>query len=84
VLALLKLPIRQYPALESATITVTTSYPGARSSLMQGFVTQPISQAVASVDGVDYLTSSSTQGKSLISIRLKHNADSNKALTEIM
>ncbi|MBU6959702.1 MexW/MexI family multidrug efflux RND transporter permease subunit [Pseudomonas sp. CVAP len=84
VLALLKLPIRQYPALESATITVTTSYPGARSSLMQGFVTQPISQAVASVDGVDYLTSSSTQGKSLISIRLKLNADSNKALTEIM
>jgi len=83
-LALLNLPIRQYPQLESATITITTEYPGARSQLMQGFVTQPISQAVASVDGVDYLSSTSTQGKSVISVRLKLNADSNKALTEIM
>ncbi|MEM8119969.1 efflux RND transporter permease subunit, partial [Morganella morganii] len=36
-----KLPIRQYPLLESSTITVTTEYPGASADLMQGFVTQP-------------------------------------------
>ncbi|ALL67616.1 RND multidrug efflux transporter [Paraburkholderia caribensis MBA4] len=84
VLALMKLPIRQYPALESATLTVSTTYPGARSSLMQEFVTQPVAQAVASVDGIDYITSSSTQGKSVVNIRLKLNADSNKAMTEIM
>ncbi|WP_410966924.1 efflux RND transporter permease subunit, partial [Salmonella sp. SAL04277] len=35
-----KLPIRQYPLLESSTITVTTEYPGASADLMQGFVTQ--------------------------------------------
>ncbi|MDI7059396.1 efflux RND transporter permease subunit, partial [Pseudomonas aeruginosa] len=33
-----KLPIRQYPLLESSTITVTTEYPGASADLMQGFV----------------------------------------------
>lgn len=47
--ALSKLPIRQYPQLESATITITTQYPGASAKLMQGFVTQPIAQAVSSV-----------------------------------
>lgn len=30
-----KLPIRQYPLLESSTITVTTEYPGASADLMQ-------------------------------------------------
>ena len=43
-------------------ITVTTVYPGATSDLMQGFITQPIEQAVASAEGIDYMTSSSTQG----------------------
>ena len=34
-----KLPIRQYPLLESSTITISTEYPGASAELMQGFVT---------------------------------------------
>jgi len=82
--ALMNLPIRQYPMLETSTITVTTQYPGASSELMQGFVTQPISQAVASVEGIDYLSSSSTQGRSLVTIRMALNSDSISALTEVM
>ncbi|MFI5018766.1 MAG: efflux RND transporter permease subunit, partial [Dongiales bacterium] len=59
--SLYSLPIRQYPMLSNTVITVTTVYPGASSDLMQGFITQPIAQAVASAEGLDYLTSSSTQ-----------------------
>ena len=51
---------------------------------MQGFVTQPIAQSVATVEGIDYLSSSSTQGRSVITVRMKLNADSNKAMTEVM
>jgi multidrug efflux pump subunit AcrB len=54
------LPIRQYPKLENTVITVTTAYPGASSDLIQGFITQPIEQAVATAEGIDYMTSSST------------------------
>lgn len=79
-----ELPVRQYPLTENTTITITTQYPGASPELMQGFVTQPIAQAVATVENIDYLSSSSTQGRSLITVRMKLNADSNKALTEIM
>ncbi|MBD2810984.1 MexW/MexI family multidrug efflux RND transporter permease subunit [Xenorhabdus sp. Vera] len=82
--ALSKLSIRQYPQLESSTITVTTEYPGASSDLMQGFVTQPISQAVSSVEGVDYLSSSSVQGRSIVTIRMELNRDSTQALTQVM
>ena len=84
VIALLQLPIRQYPMLESSTITVTTNYPGASAELMQGFVTQPIAQAVSSVEGIDYLTSSSVQGSSTVTVRMELNRDSTQALTEVM
>ncbi|MGP1224532.1 MexW/MexI family multidrug efflux RND transporter permease subunit [Serratia marcescens] len=83
-LALSKLPIRQYPLLENSTITISTDYPGASSELMQGFVTQPIAQAVSSVEGVDYLSSSSVQGRSVVTVRMVLNRDSTQALTEVM
>ena len=37
-LSLTRLPIRQYPLLESSTVTITTEYPGASAELMQGFI----------------------------------------------
>ncbi len=65
-------------------ITVTTSYPGASPDLMQGFITTPIEQAVASAEGIDYMTSQSVQGTSTISVYMKLNADPNQALTDVM
>ena len=79
-----KLPIRQYPLLETSTISINTEYPGASAELMQGFVTQPIAQAVSSVEGIDYLSSSTVQGRSAVTLRMQLNRDSTQALTEVM
>ncbi|MEQ1974726.1 MexW/MexI family multidrug efflux RND transporter permease subunit [Xenorhabdus sp. SGI240] len=84
VFAVSKLNIRQYPQLESSTITITTTYPGASADLMQGFVTQPIAQAVSSVEGVDYLSSSSVQGRSVVTVRMELNRNSTQALAQVM
>lgn len=81
--ALLELEVRQYPELESTTVTVTTAYPGADSSLVQGFVTTPLQQAIAEAEGIDYLASSSTKGLSTIQARMVLNYDANDALSEI-
>jgi multidrug efflux pump len=78
------LPIRQYPKLSNTVITITTVYPGASPELMQGFITTPIEQAVAAAEGVDYMTSASTLGQSLISVYIKLNVDPNQALTEVL
>ncbi|EPV3839632.1 MexW/MexI family multidrug efflux RND transporter permease subunit [Morganella morganii] len=82
--ALSKLPVRQYPMLQSSAITITTSYPGASAELIQGFVTQPIAQSVSSVEGVDYLTSSSVQGQSTVTVRMELNRDPTTALAQAM
>jgi multidrug efflux pump len=78
------LPIRQYPRLENTVITVTTAYPGAAPNLMQGFITQPIEQSVASAEGIDFMVSTSTQGLSTIQVYIQLNYDPNKAMTDVM
>lgn len=78
------LDLRQYPKIETAVITVTTVYPGASAQLMQGFVTQPLQTAISSADGIDYITSSSSQSISTITAKLRMNFDSSVAFTDIM
>ncbi|MBU9319408.1 efflux RND transporter permease subunit [Burkholderia gladioli] len=78
------LPVRQYPYLENATITVSTTLPGATQDVMQGFVTTPIAQSIATASGIEYLSSTTTQGKSEIKARLVLNANADRAMTEIL
>ncbi|MDY6797826.1 MAG: efflux RND transporter permease subunit [Pseudomonadota bacterium] len=81
--AAMEMEIRQYPELESTTVTVTTAYPGASSDLVKGFITTPLQQAIAEASGIDYLTSRSTQGTSVIEAKMVLNYDANAALAEI-
>ncbi len=81
--ALLSLEVRQYPATRDSVVTVTTAYPGASSDLMQGFITMPLQQAIAQADGIDYLSSSSRQGVSVIEAHMRLNYDPNAAVAEI-
>lgn len=82
--SLFSLPMRQYPQMESATIVVTTSYPGATQDVMQGFVTTPLAQAIAGANGIEYITSTSTLGNSEVKAKLLLNANADRAMTEIL
>ncbi|MBL9119155.1 MAG: efflux RND transporter permease subunit [Phycisphaerae bacterium] len=77
------LPIRQYPRIESTKIIINTMYIGASAETVRGFLTTPIEQAVAAIDGIDYIESASTPGMSMITVNLRLNHDSNDALAEI-
>ncbi|MEE5123711.1 multidrug efflux RND transporter permease subunit [Pseudomonas alliivorans] len=79
-----KLVIRQYPQMENALITVTTAYPGANAETIQGYITQPLQQSLASAEGIDYMTSVSRQNFSIISIYARIGADSDRLFTELL
>ena len=81
--AIRSLNVRQYPRSENATITVTTVYVGASANLVRGFVTEPLERSIAAADGIDYMESASKLGLSTITIHLRLNYDSKKALAEI-
>src|SRR5690606_4117054 len=78
------LQIRQYPQMENALITVTTAYPGANAETIQGYITQPLQQSLASAEGIDYMTSVSRQNFSIISIYARIGADSDRLFTELL
>ncbi|MDF2698136.1 MAG: putative Co/Zn/Cd efflux system rane fusion protein, partial [Labilithrix sp.] len=75
--------VRQYPKLESATVTVRTAYVGANADLVRGFITTPVERAIAAADGIDYIESQSVQGLSTINVRLKLNFSAANALADI-
>jgi multidrug efflux pump len=77
------LTVRQYPKLESATVTVRTAYVGANADLVRGFITTPLERSIAASDGIDYIESQSVQGLSTINVRLKLNFDAARALADI-
>ncbi|MDR0753267.1 MAG: efflux RND transporter permease subunit, partial [Holosporaceae bacterium] len=56
-----KLPIREYPNVEAPTISISTTYTGASSNIIETKITQPIENAVAGVEGLDNIQSTSKE-----------------------
>src|ERR1700761_2673130 len=81
--AAFSLPILQYPQTQNAIVTVSTTYYGADPDVIAGFITTPLENAIAQANGIDYMTSTSQNGTSTITVNLRLNYDSDKALTEI-
>ena len=77
------LPVLQYPRTENAVVTVTTTYYGADPDVIAGFITTPLENAIAQANGIDYMSSTSQSGTSVITVYLRLNYDADKALTEI-
>ena len=76
--------VREYPKVTNTVITVTTNYYGADANLIQGFITQPIEQAIAQADNINFMTSSSSLGSSVINVTMKINTDPKAALADIL
>ena len=54
------LPLSQYPEIAPPTITINTAFPGASAETVAETVSAPIEQEVNGVEGMLYLSSSST------------------------
>ncbi|MBY0544460.1 MAG: efflux RND transporter permease subunit [Gammaproteobacteria bacterium] len=82
--AFVKMPIRQYPLIEENVINVSTIYPGASGTIMAGFVTTPLENAIGSVEGIDYMTSSSSESTSTITVNLLLGYSMETAMTDVV
>ncbi|MEE8077928.1 MAG: efflux RND transporter permease subunit, partial [Pseudomonadales bacterium] len=81
--AAIDLPVLQYPQIESASLEIKTPYIGASAETVQGFITDLVERAAASVPGVDYIDSQTTSGLSTVTVFLKLNESSTDALAEL-
>jgi len=77
------LDLREYPEITYPAVNISTSYPGASADLIQGFITAPLQQAVATADGIDYIEATSNQSLSYVTAYLRPDIDVNDAFVEI-
>ena len=78
-----KIPVSQFPTLESSSLVITTAYPGSSAEVMQGFITEPIERVAMTIPGVDYVDTSTHAGMSTVTAWLELNENSTSALAEL-
>jgi multidrug efflux pump len=82
VLAILGLPISQYPSIAPPAITISGVYPGASAKTVEDAVTQVIEQKMKGIDGLRYMTASSDSTGG-ISITLTFNNGTNPDIAQV-
>ncbi|MBL8016091.1 MAG: efflux RND transporter permease subunit, partial [Ignavibacteria bacterium] len=68
IVAFTYLEVREYPSVDPPIVTVTTSYPGANSEVIETQITEPLEESLNGIDGIKSLTSQSREGQSQITI----------------
>ena len=82
-LNLRQIGIREYPNIETPTISVSTTYTGASASVVEMKITQRIENAVAGIEGLDSITSTSKDGKSFVTLEFAINRDLDAAANDV-
>lgn len=83
VLSFLELPVREYPDASPPVVSVSTSYPGASAEIVEAQITQLIEDQINGVEGVQTISSSSSDGSSRVSIEFAVGRDIDQAANDI-
>ena len=74
--ALLSLPIAQYPEITPPTVEVSAAYPGANARVVAATVAAPIEQQVNGVEGMLYMSSQcANDGSYTLTITFQHGVN---------
>jgi multidrug efflux pump len=78
------LPLSLYPRVTVPIVEVNTTYPGASPEVMQNYVTTQLQANLSGINGVDYVTSTSSQGTSRIDLYFHLGEDLDQAVSTVM
>ncbi len=78
-----KLPVREYPLIDSPVVTVETNYRGASAEVVEARITEPLEKEIASIDGIRVIRSSSREESSNITIEFGLNRNIDEAANDV-
>jgi len=81
--SLVRLPVDLYPEIELPFVTVLTTYPGASASDIESNVTRPLEDVLNSVSNLKELTSTSSDGLSVIFLNFEYGSNLDEAMNDI-
>jgi hypothetical protein len=83
-LAILSLPVEQYPDLAPPNVRITANYPGASAQTLENTVTQVIEQNMTGLDNLMYMSSqSSATGQATITLSFTAGTDPDEAVQQV-
>ena len=68
VISYLNMGVELYPDTSNPSVSVSVSFPGASPTDVQTLVTQPLERALSTINGVDSISSTSSQGSSSVTV----------------
>lgn len=77
------LGVREYPSVAPPVITVSTTYVGANSDVMESQITEPLEQSISGIAGIRSMSSSSSEGRSRITIEFELSVDLEDAANDV-
>ncbi len=81
--SLSRIRIDMLPAIELPSTSVVTGYEGASPEVIERLITQPLEEIVATVPGVEEITSRSIEGSSRLNVRFVWGTDINTAAIDL-
>ncbi len=82
-MALGNLPIREYPDIERPVVNVDGNYRGASAEIVERKITQLVEDAVAGIEGIEKLTSTSYDGRFDVTIEFSAERDLDAAANDV-
>ena len=78
-----RLSVREFPNVDTPTVTVSTRYRGADAKIVETQVTQVLEDSLAGIEGIDFLTSTSRPEQSQITVTFKLNRAPDAAAADV-
>jgi len=83
VLSYLKLPVNDLPAVDYPVIQVQVSYPGATPETMANNIATPLERQFMQINGLELVTSKSTQGETSLTLQFALTKSLDAAATDV-
>lgn len=77
------LPVREIPDVTPPMVSISTNYPGANASLVERDITKVIEAQLSGINGIETMTSNSSQGQSYISITFNLGRNMDAAVEDV-
>lgn len=77
------LGVREYPSVDPPVITVQTSYTGANADVVESQITEPLEESINGIAGIRSLTSSSSDGRSSITVEFELGINMEDAANDV-
>lgn len=83
VISFTRLSLREYPDIDPPVVSISVNYPGASASIVESRVTQVVEDRISGISGINFIESSSEDGRARITLEFNVGVDIEAAANDV-